>query len=134
MNDHLESDSVTTESLAPAAGEPVTITATVAAWYYQTDYSRPESLYEMASKGQGTDLVSCLALTGPPDREKFSDYVRVGEADVTVRLYPRNQLTGREIAALNAKLDAARAAYLQMQSEIMDRINKLQALEMTVEA
>jgi hypothetical protein len=48
---------------------------------------------------------------------------------VTVRLLPRDEQTRMALAGLNAKLDQLRAAYLEKQQEILEEINKLQALD-----
>lgn len=110
--------------------EPITVTTTVAAWLQNSEYSgRPQDLIAALEKGDPVAVVNMLVLYGSPAKEKFSDYVRVGEADVTVRLLPRDEQTRLALASLNAKLEQLRGAYLQRQQEIMEQISKLQALD-----
>lgn len=110
--------------------DPITITATVAAWLTNSEYhGRPQDLLAAIERGDAVGAVSMLSLYGPPSKQTFSDCLRVGEADVTVRLMPRDEQTRLAVAALNGQLEKLRAAYLTRQQEIMAQISKLQAIE-----
>lgn len=109
---------------------PITITATVSAWLYQGSHSSsPASLLEAIEKGNATRAIGMLHFYGAPTQEKFGDYARVGEAEITLRLAPRDEQVRAAVHALNDKLNELRAAYLQRQQEYLDQISKLQALE-----
>lgn len=112
--------------------EPLTITATVAAWL--PTYSTPRDLMDALASGDTMKAVNALQFYGDPSREKFAEYIRVGEADITVRLVSRDEQTRIALEALNAQLQKLRAAYMERQQEILSEISKLQALTNEVEA
>jgi len=114
---------------------PITIKATVAVWLNPSTFSsRPVDLMDAIERGRTVDAISMLSFYGPPEKASFADCLRMGEADVTVRLIPRDEQTRMAVKALNQKLDQLRAAYHLRQQEILSEINKLQALTMEVEA
>lgn len=104
---------------------PVTISTTVAVWL--SSGSNPAR--ELT--GEAHSIVGNLAFYGMPDRSSFGDWIRVGEADVVVRLIPRDEQVRMAVEALNKKLNEARAEWLTRQQEILAEISKLQALEFT---
>lgn len=107
--------------------QALTITATVAVW--MSEYHTPAELMQYIERGDGAGAVSTLTLYGPPDKKSFCDYTRMGEAEVTLRLLPRDEQVRMAVQSLNEKLDKLRAAYLQKQQEILAEISKLQALD-----
>lgn len=115
--------------------EPVTVSATVSAWLPNSEYSnKPQDLMTALERGDATAVVNMLVLYGDASREKFADYVRVGEADITVRLIPRDEQTRMALGLLNEQLQKLRAAYQERQQQILAQISKLQALTNEVEA
>lgn len=115
--------------------EPITVTAHCAVWLTNSEYSgRPQDLVEALQKGDPVRVVNMLQFYGEAEREKFADYVKVGEAEITMRLVSRDDQTRLALEALNAQLQKLRAAYMQRQQEIMEQISNLQALTNEVEA
>lgn len=112
--------------------EPITITATVAAWL--PPYSKPHELLAEVRDGNAQRAVSLLTLYGAPDRHKFSEgYVRVGEAHVTVTLISEDEQVSLAVKGLRDQLEADRQKWLQRQQQILDAIQSLQALSYTPE-
>ena len=110
--------------------QPITVTATVACWVSKDAYSL-RNLRESMETGDSIAAVEALAFYGAPDREKFGEWVRAGDADVTLRLMPRDEQTRLAVQALEAQLSEERAKWSQRQEAILAEINKLQALEYT---
>lgn len=106
---------------------PVTVTATVAAWISNIS-GDPARLVESIENGRTVDAIEQMAFYGTPDRVKFGDWLRVGEADVVVRLLPRDEQVSIAVSALKQQLDDARAEWLTTQQKILDRINRLRAI------
>lgn len=106
--------------------ESITITATVAAWL--PTYSKPQDLIVALESGNAMQVVNALQFYGDPSREKFAEYIRVGDADITVRLVSRDEQTRIALEALDGQLQKLRAAYMERQQEILSEISKLQAL------
>lgn len=113
--------------------KPVTITATLAAWL--PSYQKPHELAAAIDKGDMVRAAGMLWLYGAPgEKRDFSDHVLVGEADVTVRLIPRDEQVRMAVDALQQQLEQARAAFHAKQQEILAEINKLQAITFDAEA
>lgn len=112
--------------------ESITITGTVAVWLYS--FNQPSDLLSAIEGGKTQRALDMLSYYGPANQESFGDHVRVGEADVTVRLFPRDEQTRIAVVALKKKLEKLRAAYLTAQQEIYEQITNLQALTNEVEA
>jgi hypothetical protein len=111
----------------------LTITTTRAVWLNQ--YHTPDELMKYLERGEGGRASDILTTYGPPEMEKFGEgYTRIGEADITYRLLPRDEQAALAVASLNRKLEELRAAYLQKQQEIMEQISKLQAITYEAEA
>lgn len=108
--------------------QPITVTATVACWV--AAYSQRDVL-DAIEGGNAISVVNKLALYGPASMEKFSDYIRVGEADVTVRLFPKDEQTRLMVQALNKKLAEERIKWHERQEAILAEISKWSALEYT---
>jgi hypothetical protein len=115
--------------------QPIVVTATVSAWLHNSSYgNRPQDLITALERGNPYEVINMLSFYGAADRETFADCIKVGEADVTVRLIPRDEQTRIALDALNQQLQKLRAAYMERQQEIMTQISKLQALTNEVEA
>jgi hypothetical protein len=115
--------------------QPITVTTTVAVWLANTEYSgRPQDLVDALAKGDAIRVVNLLQFYGEAGKEKFCDYIKVGEADITLRLISRDEQTRMALEALNAQLQKLRAAYMERQQEILTQISNLQALPCEVSA
>lgn len=112
--------------------EPITITATVAAWLYS--FNTPTDLLAAVESGNGQRVASMLTYYGAPDQERFGEHTRVGEADITLRLIPRDEQVQVAVQKLREKLDKLRAAYLTAQQEVLEQISKYEAIAYEVEA
>lgn len=106
---------------------PIVITGTVAAWLYS--FNSPADLLAAVEKGNTQAVLGMISYYGSPDQKSFGDHVRVGEADVTLRLFPRDEQTRMAVEALKAKADKLRAAYLTAQQDIYEQIQKLSAID-----
>jgi hypothetical protein len=105
--------------------EPITITATVAAWV-SSGYTQRDL---MAAIEVGDSVAAINALTFcETSEEDFGDFLRVGEAEVTVTLIPRNEQAALMVKALQDKLEEERGKWLERQQAILNEISKLQAL------
>lgn len=111
---------------------PVTITATMAVWL--GSHYTPHHLMACMERGNSLAAANMLTFWGGADEESFGDYVRMGEADVTIRLIPRDEQIRMAVAALQRKLDETRAEYHKTQQEILAQISKLQAITYDAEA
>jgi len=82
-----------------------------------------------------TDLaLSLLSIVGPASWETFSDYIRIGDAEVTFTLRPRDEQAALAVMQLRDKLDKLREAYAEAQREILAQISKYEALTNEVDA
>jgi hypothetical protein len=55
-------------------------------------------------------------------------FTHVGEADVTITIANSDQIIGGKVASLRAQLESDRADSQRRQNELIDKINKLEAL------
>jgi hypothetical protein len=106
--------------------KPIEITATVAVWL--PNYSRRD-FQSILERGNSLRIIDALQFYGPPDKKDFSDYVRVGEADITVRLIPKDEQTRLMVQALQKQLTEERVKWHERQEAILAEISKLSALE-----
>ena len=111
---------------------PITIKATRGVWLYQ--HSSMDELMTYVEQGKPGWAVNMLTIYGDPDLSQFADYLRVGEADVTVTLLPRDEQAAMAVMQLRAKLDKLREAYAEAQREILAQISKYEALTNEVQA
>jgi hypothetical protein len=109
--------------------KPITITATVACWMSKETYNQRE-LRSALERGDAGRVMSCLSFYGPPDKKEFGDWLRVGEADITVRMIPQDEQTRLMVMALQAQLTEERVKWHQRQEAILAEISKLSALTM----
>ena len=111
---------------------PITIKATRGVWLPPHNNLSDVSHYLEQGK---TDLaLSLLSIVGPASWETFSDYIRVGDAEVTFTLLPRDEQAALAVMQLRAKLDKLREAYAEAQREILAQISKYEALTNEVTA
>jgi hypothetical protein len=109
----------------------IKITATVGA--YLTNHRSPDQLLTACENPEAhTQLIGNILTYSAHDMSSL--WTRVGDAEITVTLGSKDEQVAAALKALRGQLDEARAEWLQKQNEILERINKLQALEMTVEA
>lgn len=106
--------------------EQIKLTATLSAWvdpkYSLRDFT------EALAKGNKELALSQAQYYGGPDKERFSDSVKVGTAEITLTVVSRDEITSNAVAALKIKLEQERAKWLQTQAEILEQISKFQAL------
>lgn len=113
--------------------KPLIVTASCAVWMNQ--YHTPAELLGYVESNKPGRAIDILSFYGPPSLEKFGDdYMRVGDAEVTLHLLPRDKQAAMAVQQLNKKLADLRAAYMERQQEILAQISKLQALTNDVEA
>jgi len=117
--------------------KPITITATVAAWFTSPDsiYER-DRLEDAIEKQDGVAIIGALHFYKEPGSElKFMpNWICMGEADITLRLITKDERTRAAVHALHNKLAQLRSAYQQKQREILAEISKYEALTNEVEA
>lgn len=102
--------------------EAIKITVTAPAWLMPNHEVR--SFLERVK--QDRHPLDCLTFWNW-DAAKHG-YTRVGEADVTVRLFSEDTLVANQLKAYQVELDLARAEWMRNQQAILDKITKLQAL------
>lgn len=108
--------------------EGTTFTATVGVWL--NEFTTISDLAAYVERGEHQRAIARLCLWGAPDKDDFgSGYTRVGTADVTVHLMPRDMQARVAVAQLNAKLEKLREDFRNRQAEILAEISKFQALE-----
>lgn len=107
--------------------KPITITATVACWVSK-GYSQRE-LMQAVEHGDNLEAINALSIYGAPDRKEFGEYIRVGDADITVRLIPKDEQTKLMVQALQRQLAEERVKWHERQQAILAEISKLSALE-----
>ena len=96
-----------------------TFQATASVWISQYSQFDAQSL-------QQTDSIGGLVIA-PYDMTE-SGYTHVGEADVTITIASPDQIIGNKVASLRAQLESDRAESQRRQNELIDKINKLEAL------
>lgn len=106
--------------------EPITITATVAAWV-SAGYNQNDLLRAIES-GNSVAAINAAALWGSVEQKNFGDFIRIGEADVVLRLIPRDDQVRLAVGALQQKLEDERKDWLRKQQMILHEISKLQAI------
>lgn len=89
---------------------------------------RLQSFRDHMQRGDQTEAVDAMVFCAG-DCDHLDGWTRVGEAEISVTLRPADEVTASMVQALRAQLDAERAKFMQRQSEILEQINKLSALE-----
>jgi hypothetical protein len=106
--------------------EQIKLTATMSAWA-DADYGI-RNLVDALSSGNTDHVFNNCYFYGNAERKAFSDYAKVGTAEITLTLVAKDEITANAVKALHAKLEQARAEWLAKQAEIMEQISKFQAL------
>jgi hypothetical protein len=112
--------------------KPITIKATVPAWLFY--FNSVDDLSAAIKRKDSKAALAMLSFAQGDMSKGENPYTRIGEAEITVTLRPHDQIVVAQIDALNASLAAERAESMRRQNTILDRISKLQALTMTVDA
>lgn len=106
--------------------QAITITGTVKVWLTNSRETVDDITNAAAKDPQ--EAIDCLGY-GNADMDKGSyPWTKVGTAEITITLMPRDEVAAAQIKTLNEELQQERAASMQRQNAIMDRISKLQAL------
>lgn len=108
------------------------INTLVAVWAFKGYGIR--DLLNALEKGDSLKAVQALSFYGPPDLEEFSDWIRVGEAEVTLHLVSRDEQVSLAVQALQNQLAEERVKWHERQEAILAEISKLSAIEYVAEA
>jgi hypothetical protein len=111
---------------------PITFTATMACWISKGYNQR--RLLDAMENGNAVEAINAMTIYGAADKKDFSDSIRVGEADVTVRVIPKDEQTALAVQALQQQLAEERVKWHQRQEAILAEISKLSAIEYVQEA
>ena len=111
---------------------PITIKATRGVWL--STHNNLSDVAHYLEQGKTDLALSLLSIVGPASWETFSDYIRIGDAEVTLTLKPRDEQAAMAVMQLRAKLDKLREAYAEAQREILAQISKYEALTNEVAA
>jgi hypothetical protein len=98
-----------------------TFTTTVSVWI--SEYSRHDG-----TTLQEIDDIDGLALFRVGSEMQKHGYTHVGEAEVTTTIASADQITNSKVSSLRAELEKDRADSQRRQNELIDKINKLEAL------
>lgn len=110
--------------------DPITITGTIDAWLTGTR----ETLDGVLREEDAQERLSRFGYSSYDMATGSYPWVKVGTAEITITLFPREQVVAEQIRVLNDELQKERAESQMKQNAILDRIGKLQSLENTVEA
>ena len=111
---------------------PITIKATRGVWL--STHNNLSDVAHYLEQGKTDIALNLLSIVGPASWETFSDYIRIGDAEVTLTLKPRDEQAAMAVMQLRAKLDKLREAYAEAQREILAQISKYEALTNEVAA
>jgi hypothetical protein len=111
---------------------PITISATLNA--FASSQWRLDQLMACLKRGDRESAVDELSFSLSDMTSGECPWILVGKADVSVTLIPQDELVASQLRSLKAELDHARAEWLTKQKQIVERINKLQALTNEVDA
>lgn len=104
--------------------KPITITATVDAWLTSTS----KNVADLLATQDPKDAVADLGYSNWDMSTGSYPWVKVGTADITVTLMPRNDIVAEQTKVLQGELQKERAESQVRQNAILDKISKLQAL------
>lgn len=105
--------------------QPITITGTIPAWLTGTHYTLDKVMRE---EKDPAELLSRLGFSNYDMDSGSHPWVKVGSAEITVTLFPQEEVVAEQVKVLNAELQRERAESQVRQNGILDRISKLQAL------
>jgi hypothetical protein len=106
---------------------PITITAPTIAWL--PNWRSVKDLTTAIGEGKDQRVIDSLSYASWDMGKGENPYTRIGEASITVTIESQDALVAQQIATLNAQLANERAKFMERQAEILEQINKLQALE-----
>jgi hypothetical protein len=106
---------------------PVTITGTLKVWT-SSAWRKIDYVLARHEAGEADEAFNVLSVTNS-DMSECQDWAEVGEATVTVKLYPHDKIVSKELDGLKTQLQAVRAENQQRENAILDRISKLQAID-----
>jgi len=105
---------------------PITITATVGA--YLPDHTSPVRVLDaLNDPAKHAHLVGSTLFYAAHDMSKT--WMRVGDAEITLTLAPRDEQVAAAVKALQGQLEKERAEFMRKQQEILEQLSKVQALE-----
>lgn len=106
-----------------------TIKGKAKAWLAHSRLSAID-LARMAQEGNHAAVINALAFTAPAvDMTSNQNWVHVGFAEISLTLLDTKHATEQEIEKLRQQLQATRAENQRRENAILDRISKLQAIE-----
>jgi hypothetical protein len=110
---------------------PITITATLPAWV--TSGRSVSRVLDYVKDGKQQTAAEAMFFTSSEMDKGSEPWTRVGEADLSIRLFSRDDLVTSQLHTLKKQLDHARAEWLTKQQALLEQISKLQALTNEVE-
>jgi hypothetical protein len=106
--------------------EAIKITATVGA--YLPDHNSPVQVIDaIGDPSKHARLIGSTLFYAAHDMSKT--WMRVGDAEITLTLKPRDEQVAAAVTALQGQLAKERAESHQRQQAILEQISKVQALE-----
>jgi hypothetical protein len=105
----------------------IVITATLRAWL--PSWRSAKTLMQHVADGEHAAAADMLTFDSGDMGGGSDPWTYVGEAAVSVTLQPTDKIVAAQVIALKQQIEHARAEFLQKQSQILEQINKLQALE-----
>lgn len=102
-------------------------TGTAKAWTTNS-WQNMDSVLSLIAQDKLDEAITTMTYVNH-DMSDTEGWVEVGIAEITVTLYPREQLVAKELDSLKVQLDKVRAESQMRENAILDRISKLQAIE-----
>lgn len=110
----------------------IQISATTTAWL--ASWRSVDDLMDGLKNGDYQKIVDYLSYASWDMARGENPYTEIGQATITVSIMPRDQLAAAQVKALKKELENERAKFMERQAEILEQINKLQAIEYVAEA
>ena len=105
----------------------IKITATLPAWL--PSWETATTFLDLVKAGKHQRATSKLHFVVADMSLGNEPWARVGDAEITVTLAPKDDIVAAQVKALEAELQNARAEWMTKQQAILDRISRLQALD-----
>ena len=109
---------------------PITFTVNTRAWRTNS-WTTFDELVRAVEEGRA-DAINLMYINN--NMSDCEGWAEVGTAQITVTLFDRDTVMGKELEGLKAQLQTVRADNHMRENAILDRISKLQAIEYTGEA
>lgn len=106
--------------------QPIQITGSLKAWT-TSKWNNLDSVVNMVSQGEQVEALNALSYLNH-DMSGSDDWIEVGVAEITVTLYPREDVVAKELESLKDCLQRVRAENHMRENAILERINNLQAI------